>query len=147
MKTKKEVFDSLNKDLLDKQKVGSKQLDKLLDLYIEKEKVFKELSQATELEDIVEKTLIWTAIEFEIQEHWNFKRDYAFHRFWENPHCTCPYLDNKDRWGTNYYVVSQSCPIHGSKEVMEKIYLIQDKKYEWDEENKKMVDEFFKDIL
>jgi hypothetical protein len=145
MKTKKEIFDSLNKYLLDKNHVHGKQLDELLDLYLEKEKVFHDLTNAKTLEEIVEKTLLWTAIEFDIQEKWNFTRNYDFHRFWENPHCTCPYLDNKDKWGTSYYVVSGSCPIHKNKEVMNNIELIKNKKYNW--ENSDLKNEFLQDIF
>ncbi len=35
-------------------------------------------------------------------------------RFWELPHCTCPFMDNHDRYPYGHYVVNCSCPVHGS---------------------------------
>ena len=53
--------------------------------------------------------------EFEIQELFNFDRNYAFHRWWEVPKCTCPTMDNQDWWGNDRCYISGDCPIHGGE--------------------------------
>lgn len=56
-----------------------------------------------------------TEIEFDLQLAWGFPMDKRFHRFWERPQCTCPKLDNEDRYlsSTGYYYTS-NCPVHGA---------------------------------
>lgn len=35
------------------------------------------------------------------------------YHFWIRPKCTCPKLDNDDRYPYGYYVVNMTCPLHG----------------------------------
>lgn len=52
--------------------------------------------------------------EFRLQELWGFAQDSAYHKYWFLvPGCTCPKLDNSDRFGTGYNVINCSCPYHG----------------------------------
>lgn len=53
-------------------------------------------------------------LEFYLQGLWGFKRDKNFHKYWlEMKGCTCPKMDNDDRFGTNYRIYNSSCPWHG----------------------------------
>jgi hypothetical protein len=52
-------------------------------------------------------------LDFQLQEAWHFPQDENFHRFWELPHCSCPKMDNEDRWGTEYMIRSVECIFHG----------------------------------
>ena len=52
-------------------------------------------------------------VEFKLQDLWKFERNKNFHKFWEYPKCTCPTLDNYDRYPYGYYVHSGECLIHG----------------------------------
>ena len=56
---------------------------------------------------------LFQALEFEQQALWNFPRDANFHFFWAFPGCTCPKIDNRERWGTGMAIRSDACPIHG----------------------------------
>lgn len=56
---------------------------------------------------------LFSNLESEQQELWNFGADPNFHRFFDMPGCTCPSMDNTDRLGTPYKVYSTDCPIHG----------------------------------
>ena len=47
-----------------------------------------------------------TDIEFKLQGLWKFTKDKKFHIFWYRPHCTCPIMDNNDRYPTGYYIIS-----------------------------------------
>lgn len=55
-----------------------------------------------------------TAIEFTLQELWNFPKDINYHRFWDTPACQCPKMDCADNYPTGYYYIAQSCPLHGN---------------------------------
>ena len=53
-------------------------------------------------------------IEFTLQELWKFGANANFHRFWEQPQCTCPRMDNEERLGHDYgFIISSICPVHG----------------------------------
>lgn len=52
-----------------------------------------------------------------LQFLWGFPQDKRYIRFWERPRCSCPKLDNEDRYPTGYYIISEDCILHnfGSK--------------------------------
>ena len=56
---------------------------------------------------------MWEALEFEQQRLWKFQKDRNFHYWFNLPGCKCPVMDNRDRYGTKYRVVSHDCPAHG----------------------------------
>lgn len=56
---------------------------------------------------------LWTANEYKLQELWGFPKSSAYHRFWDAEGCTCPRLDNDDAYPTGYYVINETCPLHG----------------------------------
>jgi hypothetical protein len=51
--------------------------------------------------------------ELVIQKLFHFKSDTNYFRFWEMPKCKCPWMDNQERWGTDYHIYRLDCPIHG----------------------------------
>ena len=55
----------------------------------------------------------YTNNEFELQRLWKFAENKDFHAWFDFPHCTCPLMDNYERKGTPYGIVSLNCPIHG----------------------------------
>ena len=67
-------------------------------------------SNITELRTIV-KAL--TELEFQLQSAWKFPQNVNYHKFWNTPTCTCPVMDNEDRYPYGRYFVSQSCVLHG----------------------------------
>lgn len=56
-----------------------------------------------------------TNIEYAMQSAWNFPQNQDFHEWYLVPKCTCPKMDNAERRGTPYGIVSGDCPIHGFK--------------------------------
>jgi len=54
-----------------------------------------------------------TKIEYRLQKLWGFPVNKNMHRFWTLPHCSCPKMDNEDRYGTIYHIINQSCVLHG----------------------------------
>lgn len=62
-------------------------------------------------------------IEFTLQGLWKFTRDVNYHTHWiEIKGCTCPKMDNQERWGTGRITVS-TCPWHW-KEPEPKTYVV-----------------------
>lgn len=53
-------------------------------------------------------------LEFKAQKAWKFNADKDFHQWWlEMPGCACPLHDNKERTGTKYNVINDTCIWHG----------------------------------
>lgn len=72
--------------------------------------LMKETDDVSELKKLDKK---YTEVEFELQEAWKFPKDARYHRYWNRPKCTCPKMDNEDRYGTGYSVINSECPLHG----------------------------------
>lgn len=108
-----EIICSLNERLIKSKNISDESLELIKKLHLEKHYVMLNMD-----EDISKNMLqIYareiTEIEYSLQEAWGFPRDAKFHRFWELPNCQCPKLDNEERYGTDYYITSSNCPIHG----------------------------------
>jgi len=55
-------------------------------------------------------------IEFTLQGIWGFTRDKSFHSHWlDISGCTCPRLDNQERFGTPERITARDCPWHGGQ--------------------------------
>jgi hypothetical protein len=108
----------LNQQLANRQHVSDEQLAALVMSHQLKAVIF-EAARLSLNEPLKLKMLaaMFDALEFEQQELWNFPRDANFHFFWDFPGCTCPKLDNRERWGTGQALRSHSCPIHGGMHV------------------------------
>ena len=55
---------------------------------------------------------VFDALENEQQKLWNFVPRANMHRWFDFPGCTCPKMDNADRLGTDFKIISEDCPIH-----------------------------------
>ena len=103
---------TLNKDLLDKHNAWEN-LELIKKLH--QTRLFLYESMKATRNKILLKALDeeCTDVEFKLQDAWDFPRDTKFHKFWLRPRCSCPELDNDDRYPTGHYVVVQSCILHG----------------------------------
>jgi len=54
-------------------------------------------------------------LEYTLQELWGFPKDSSWHRFWDRPKCTCPKLDNDDRYPSPVYIINPDCKVHGNE--------------------------------
>lgn len=102
--------------LLERQKVTDKQKETLAYLYFCMDRLFDDAremnpnKQANRLRAVAEQI---EAIEFQLQDNWNFPRNKSFHSYWYKiPHCSCPKMDNADRLGTGSFVYSCDCSVH-----------------------------------
>ncbi len=114
-----------NKELIKKQKVSKEQIKELDHLYVLLEGLFtlaKNLQTSNDLTftsgSIISNTL--RDIEFMLQKNWNFEQDENKHSYWYKlPGCECAKMDNQERWGTPYKIITQSCPYHGVNQTKE----------------------------
>ena len=104
----------LNEALALKQKITEKQRDNLFALYKELDELFEEAGNDLNLDkngrEYVE---ILRELEFSLQENWNFDKDELKHTWWNKlPGCTCPKMDNAERFGFPK-IITGGCPYHG----------------------------------
>ena len=112
----------LNQDLLKSQEVTQDQINKLDNLYILLEELFtlaKNIQNQKSLDyttgSVISNTL--RDIEFMLQKNWNFNQNEDYHKYWFRlPGCTCPVMDNEERVGTPYGIITQDCPYHGKEQ-------------------------------
>ena len=104
----------LNSDLIQKQGLSREQIDALKVshhvAYDVRETAKQNLTNHSTLRMLA---AVHEAIETEQQKLWKFDVNPDFHRFFEFPGCKCPKLDNMERLGTPYKIISCDCPIHG----------------------------------
>ena len=55
----------------------------------------------------------WMSVERKLQDLWGFDEDDDKIKFWTFPACSCPKMDNNDRYPYGYYIVNDGCLIHG----------------------------------
>jgi hypothetical protein len=75
----------------------------LYDLILKEEDEGKLKRYARELSDL----------EYRLQDLWGFARSSLFHKFWKTPKCTCPHMDNDDRYPIGPYIFFNDCILHG----------------------------------
>ena len=103
----------LNPDLLEKQKISQRTERWLRSSHEIKAEIFGAMEATDDPVTLKALAKIETALEFHQQELWGFKRDENMHYWWQVPKCRCPKLDNQERYGTQYRIVSGDCPVHG----------------------------------
>jgi len=55
-------------------------------------------------------------LEYSMQSVLHLPLDRNYHKYWWRVSgCSCPSLDNQDRWGTPYRVIAVDCPYHNIK--------------------------------
>ena len=106
----------LSKDLIKRNGVSFEAISRLKTLYYHKMILFEAMENIDDSKTLRKYDIKLTKIEFEIQKRWNFKPDLNYHKFWERPKCTCPKMDNNERWGTGYSIINGRCPLHGVTE-------------------------------
>jgi hypothetical protein len=102
----------INPNLIKAKNISEEGLNKIKALHHEKLDVY-DLMEAMDPETDKEELFICsqklTDIEFRLQEAWGFERNAKFHRFWDQPHCTCPKMDNNDTYPYGRYLIHSEC--------------------------------------
>lgn len=102
----------LNPELLQSQKRSLEDIAEILGLHARKIALFKDMETANEFSlEAYGREL--REVEYALQRAWNFPQSAKYHKFWEVPRCTCPKLDNAERYPTGNYVINETCLVHG----------------------------------
>lgn len=97
----------LNKQLLEKQGIDEEGEKLILSLHEQLQDVLHRPKAYENPVDLIED------LEYCLQNAWKFGRDRDKHSWWmEIKGCTCPRMENLDRCGTTYRVISGNCPWH-----------------------------------
>lgn len=103
----------LNEKLLEKQGIDEEGKALIIELHKTKDSIFKEI-EATDKPDVLEFLAGQvTHVEFALQRAWGFPQSASYHRFWNTPKCSCPQMDNEERYGTKQFIITTSCRLHG----------------------------------
>lgn len=104
----------LNAALIRKQNLTIKQIKSIIWTHKRIDSLFIYIQNDPEC-DFEKAAKYYHILQFKLQHEWNFERNINYHRFWELPKCTCPKLDNEDRYPCGYYISNTNCPLHGYK--------------------------------
>jgi len=83
------------------------------DFHVQKLEIFEQMKKEKDPTSLKQYAKLIEHIEYEIQELWKFPKDRSWHEWYAVPKCMCPKMDNRERRGTNYQIISSECPIHG----------------------------------
>jgi hypothetical protein len=101
----------LNENLIKENSVSDEQVKNLLNLYEEIDDLFHEAHESSGDKVYFAERL--EKLEFLLQENWNFPKDKLYHTWWNKfKDCTCPKMDNSERFGVEK-IYSKNCPYHG----------------------------------
>ena len=102
-----------NEELATKQNCSDEQKARLDELYEELHRLFASAMKEEDKSKMSAYSPIIERIEYDLQKNWNFPQNSSFHRYWcLVPGCTCPKMDNQDRFGTRFRVYDADCPVH-----------------------------------
>ena len=108
------VISYLNPGLIRRNGLTQAEVDKLKALHCELYEVYLKMEATddpAELKTLFKET---TRIETAQQKLWKFVPSENFHYWFEVPKCLCARLDNMERLGTPYRIISSNCPVHGN---------------------------------
>lgn len=85
----------------------------LKQLHVQKSTCFQKMHKTKSVNELKELAHEVECIEFALQKTWGFAQDKNYHEWYLVPKCSCPKMDNAERRGTPYGVISGDCLIHG----------------------------------
>ncbi len=103
----------MNLQLAKQRNLSDESIELIKDLHRQRTKLMGRAKRFKKADTIRRLAKEATALEYRLQEAWGFPLDARFHKFWLLPHCSCPQMDNEERYGTGYAVYSSECLIHG----------------------------------
>ena len=108
----------LNPLLVMKQGLTEKEIETLKALHLIRLGLFDTLAN-TECRRLLRAGVILIEqCEFAMQRAWRFEENVNYHSWWyHTPHCSCPKIDNEERYGTGAgKVINKACILHGGIE-------------------------------
>lgn len=105
----------LNEALIRKQNLTWAEVEEIKKLHGLKNDIIKLMRNTVNDEVLLALSDVITSIEYNLQDNWHFPRNNSFHKFWNLPHCTCPKIDNDDRYPSGFYVYNRQCLLHKNR--------------------------------
>jgi hypothetical protein len=103
----------LNQRLITQQGLNQEQVNRIKELHLERISIENQLASAHRVEDIKAIFGYWQDCEYRLQDAWGFPRDANWHPSHRLSKCSCgATMDNDERLGTPYKVITRGCPIH-----------------------------------
>jgi len=106
----------INPNLCKKQKITLEGLGELRTLHLGVQNILNAMEHTDDVGTLKVLNMEWKRLQFELQQVWGFEQNANFHHWYTVPKCRCPKIDNAERWGTGYGIVSGACPIHGNSD-------------------------------
>lgn len=103
----------INNKLADKMGVPFSVKQTIEKLHLKRDKILKKMEEKVNFKLYKE----WEMNEKKLQKLWGFEINKNYYKFWEVPHCTCPKLDNNDRYPYGLYIINSNCPYHGKEKI------------------------------
>ena len=104
---------SANLELAKRLNVSEENITKINESHIYRHEIELQIRDAVlENKDVKELLASWRLNEYNLQRLWGFPENSNFFREWEIPGCTCPKMDNEDRYPHGPYYFNGHCPIH-----------------------------------
>jgi len=106
---------TINKALVAKQSLDDVSLELLKLLHVQKYLLTERMALAPTKKErySLHKQLLENNCK--LQEVWGFPMNQFWYRFWEEPGCCCPQVDNRERFPFGMYIINGQCPIHGEQ--------------------------------
>ena len=102
----------LNDYLIEKQGLTEEEVDVIKGLHIERLMTEKYMETLFNREEIQSWYKVWVQIQYELQASWKFPKNADYHPSHRLSKCVCAKLDNDEKLGTPYRVLTKGCPIH-----------------------------------
>ncbi len=117
---KGEVISYLNRNLIKQQGISPTSIEAIKAFHILKEATLERMDTEEDHTKLRKLASNITQIEFNLQELWKFKKDKSYHKSWELPKCTCPRMDNNDRYPHGPYIINFGCILHGQESLCDR---------------------------
>jgi hypothetical protein len=104
----------INPRLVARQQISDEVLEQIKGTHVQRLHIFQQARETDDQAQLRQLAKDFEQLEYHQQTLWGFSQDPNFHRWFDFPKCTCPKMDNQDRYGTPYRVISADCPVHGT---------------------------------
>jgi hypothetical protein len=108
---------SLNSLFACKHQLSEEQIAAWKETHIMRASIFKQAALTKDSRKLKLLATLFEELEFQQQNLLGLTLDKSFHRWYELPGCTCPKMDNSERFGFNQRIINiTSCPVHSKPE-------------------------------
>ena len=102
-----------NEKLADRMLLSVDEKNNLNKLYEELHCLINKAANTSDTNELSEIDKSIEVLELEMQKQWKFEPSKNKCSYWyQIPGCTCPKLDNAERWGTPNRIYTVNCPVH-----------------------------------